>query len=106
VVDINNTSGIPVVIARFYAQWVESPPSQRLDQLLFQGVSIWDISDPNPPSDIPSEGDWNGLPQDRRIPAGAARTLQIQFGDSLQPGLYRVHIVFTGCQVTQSITLP
>jgi hypothetical protein len=104
--DIDNASGTPMVIARFYAQWVESPPSQRLDQLLLQGVSIWDTSDPNSPSDIPSEGAWKGSFLDRRLPAIGVRTLNIQFGDTLQPGLYQVYIVFTGCQVNQSVTLP
>lgn len=80
--------------------------SQRLDQLILQGVSIWDTSDPDAPSDIPSEGAWKGPLTNRMLPVGV-RTFTIQFGADLEPGDYQVHLVFgTGCQVNQSVTLP
>jgi hypothetical protein len=105
--DINSATGIPIVITRFFAQWVEAPSSQKLDQLFLGGVSIWDASDPDAPSDIPSEGAWKGSFLERTLPGSGVRNFKIQFGDALQPGVYQVHLVFnTGCQVNQSVTLP
>jgi hypothetical protein len=105
--DINSATGLPIVMTRFFAQWVESPSSQKLDQLFLEGVSIWDISDPDAPSDIPGEGAWKGSVPERTLPGSGTRNFRMQFGDALQPGVYQVHLVFnTGCQVNQSVTLP
>jgi hypothetical protein len=79
-------------------------PSQLLDQLFLNGVSIWNISDPDSPSDIPTEGNWNNA--DRTI-SGGAENFKMQFGIDLEPGVYNVHIGFdSGCRVTGSITIP
>jgi hypothetical protein len=81
--------------------------SQKLDQLFLQGVSIWNTSDPNAPSDIPSEGNWKGTVPERTLPGVGVGTFRIQFGNGLEPGLYEVHLVFDiGCQVQRSVTLP
>jgi hypothetical protein len=105
--DITNGASGSILITRFFAQWVESiPPAQSLDQLSLQGVSIWDRSDPNSPSDIPSEGAWKIPLSNRVIPVGV-RTFTIQFKNALEPGDYQVYLVFGGinCQVNQSVTV-
>jgi hypothetical protein len=105
--DITNGTSGPIVITQFFAQWLDSPPSQSLDRLSLQSVVIWNRSDPDAPSDIPSEGAWQGSLSDRMLPAMGVRAFTIQFGGTLQPGDYQVHLVFgTGCQVIQSVTLP
>jgi hypothetical protein len=83
-----------------YASWVAIPSSQRLDQIFLNGISVWNTSDPDAPSDIPTEGNWSGNVTDRTIPNGAVANLVIRFGDALQPTGYQIHLVFDiGCQV-------
>jgi hypothetical protein len=83
-----------------YTTWVAIPPSQRLDQVFLNGISVWNTSDPDSPSDFPAGGNWQGTVNDRTIQNGAVANLVIRFGDALQPTGYEVHIVFDiGCQV-------
>ena len=97
--DITNSSGGPVTIARLYANWDKTPISQKLDKLFLDGILIWNISDTTPPSDLPTEGGFvNGA--DLTVPHATTRNLLIQFQDPLQPFAYEVRIVFDiGCQV-------
>jgi len=98
--DITNNSGSTITINRLFAFWVKSPTSQKLDRLLLDGNLIWNISDTDSPSDIPTEGDWRGG-ADLTIPDATARNFVIQFQDDLQSSGYEVHVVFdTGCQVS------
>lgn len=98
-VDITNTSGAPIDIIRFFAYWVKSPASQRLDKLFLNTVEIWNSSDPHSPSDIPTEGNW--ISAALTIPGdGTPRNFVMEFQDPLQPTGYEIHIVFhIGCQV-------
>ena len=97
--DITNTSGATITITRFFAHWVEAPSSQRISRLFLNGVVVWNPSDPDSPTDIPTESNWLGG-ADLTIPVAATRTLLIEFGDNLQTTGYEVHIVFDiGCQV-------
>lgn len=115
--DITNTGGSPVTITRFFSYWVESPQSQKLDKLFFNSngnsVEIWNRSDPDSPSDIPSAGDGNWISAALTIPNdGIAKNFVVQFQEPLEPGTYDVHIVVydpsstVSCQVSGSITLP
>ena len=91
--DITNTSGSSITLTRFFAYWVELPSAQKIDRLLLNGTVIWNTSDPDSPSDIPTEGNWvNGA--DLIIPDGTTRNFVIEFSDNLQPTGYEVHIVF------------
>lgn len=98
-VNITNNHGSTITIDRFFAYWVKSPNSQKIDRLHLNSVIVWNTSDPNSPSDIPTEGNWlNGA--DLTIPNGATRTFLIEFSNDLQPTGYEVHLVFDiGCQV-------
>jgi len=97
--DITNNNGTPITINRFFAYWLKSPISQKIDKLFFNGPEIWNKSDPDSPSDLPTEGDWlNGA--DLTIPNATTRTLVIQFSNDLQSTGYEVHLVFDiGCRV-------
>ena len=98
-IDITNNSGNVITINRFFAYWVKTPQSQKLDRLLLDTDLIWNTSDSAPPSDIPTDGNWrSGI--SRSIPNSATRTLNIQFQDGLQATGYEAHIFFDiGCQV-------
>ncbi|HET9909001.1 MAG TPA: hypothetical protein VFQ23_20290, partial [Anaerolineales bacterium] len=75
---ITNTTGAPIAITRFFAYWVESPSSQKIDKLFLDTVEIWNRSDPNSPSDIPTEGNW--ISAALTIPGdGTAKDFLIQF---------------------------
>jgi hypothetical protein len=103
--NITNSSGIPISVEFLFAYWVESPSSQKLDRVFLDGVEIWNTSDPDSPSDIPNESNWNGA--SRIIPNGIVGNLVLRFQDPLQAGNYQVHVVFDiGCRVTGSLTIP
>ena len=109
--DITNTSGIDITIDRVYTIWVESSPNQKLDQLSLDGnPPIWNTSDPDSPSDLPSEGggSWPGAGSTRTIANATSRNLVILFQELVGAGTYEVHIVFNAipCQVTRSVNLP
>lgn len=97
--DITNDSGGTVIINRFFAYWVKSPTSQKLDRLSLNGNLLWNTSDNDSPSDIPSEGNWIGG-ADRTILHAETLNFVARFQNDLQPTGYEVHIVFDiGCQV-------
>jgi|SRR5688572_5807403 len=104
---ITNSSVATITINRLFTYWVELPTSQKLDKLFHNGFLVWNTSDNDSPSDIPTEsGFMSGA--DLTVPGGATRTFVIQFLNDLQPGGYEVHIVFDviSCQVSGSVTLP
>ena len=97
--DITNNNGSAITINRFFAYWVELPTSQKIDKLLLNGIVIWNTSDPDSPSDIPTEGNWIGG-ADLTIPDASTRNFLVEFSDPLLAIGYEVHIVFDiGCQV-------
>lgn len=96
--DITNNNGSDITINRFFAYWVKSPISQKIDRLFLNGVEIWNKSDPDSPSDVPTEGNWLGG-ADLTILNGATENFLIQFPNVVQP-TSEVHLVFDiGCQV-------
>ena len=98
--DITNNDTSTITINRFFAYWVDSPNAQKISRLFLNSLMIWNTSDPDSPSDIPTEGNWaNGA--DLTIPNGTTRTFLIVFSNLMQPPL-EVHIVFdppVSCQV-------
>jgi hypothetical protein len=97
--NITNNEPNPITISRFFAYWVKTPQSQKLDRLILDGNPIWNTSDNDSPSDIPSEGNWIGSAS-RTIPAGATGNFLIRFQDNLQSTGYEIHIFFdVNCQV-------
>lgn len=97
--DITNNHGKGVSIDSLFAYWVKTPQSQKLDKLILDTDVLWNTSDSDSPSDIPTEGNWKtGV--NRTIPNAATRTLNIQFQDGLQSTGYEVHVYFNiGCQL-------
>lgn len=96
---ITNNSGSPVTINRVFVYWEKTTTSQKLDRLLINGASIWNISDNDSPSDIPTEGNFqNGA--NLTIPNATPYNFVVHFQDDLIPTGYEVHVFFdSGCQV-------
>ena len=96
---ITNNNGSQITINRFFAYWVKSPQSQKLDRLSLNGNLIWNTSDSFSPSDIPSEGNWINSAS-RSIPDATGQTFLIQFQNDMLSVGYEAHIVFdVGCQL-------
>jgi hypothetical protein len=96
--NITNNSGGDITIDRFFAYWVKSPPSQKVDRLLLSGVVLWNTSDNDSPTDITSDQWINGA--NRTIVNTETRNFVVRFLNDLQATGYEVYIVFnTGCQV-------
>ena len=105
--DIANINVAPITIASFHADWVKVAASQKLSKIFLGGTNeIWNIADNTPPSDIPTEGNWNSA--SRTISGnGAVGNLIVQFQDPLEPGNYQLQITFdNGCQVAGSFSVP
>jgi hypothetical protein len=101
-VAITNNSAGDIAINRFFAYWVKTPQSQKLDRLELDADLLWNTSDSDTPSDIPAEGSWrSGV--NFTINSTATRTLLVQFQNDLQSTGYEVHIFFdiggTTCKV-------
>jgi len=100
--DITNNSGAPITITQFFSYWVDSPASQKIDELFLNGASIWNTSDPDSPTDFPSEG--GGGFSGATIPDATTYTFDVIFSNNLQaPGsMYVIFNTSTPCQVTRS----
>lgn len=97
--DFTNNSGSAITINRFFANWVKTPTSQKLDRLILNGTLIWNTSDVDTPTDIPAEGNWISS-ADRTIGVGATENFVVRFQNDLQPTGYEIHVFFDiGCQV-------
>lgn len=100
--DITNNSSGDIFINRLFANWEKLSPQQKLDNLLLDGVFLWNTSDNFPPSDFPAEGPggtWPSTDADRTILAVQTRNFVLRFQENLQLR-YKVHIVFNiACQV-------
>jgi len=97
--NITNNSGSPVTINRVFAYWEKTATSQKLDRLFLNGISIWNISDTDSPSDIPTEGKFQAG-ADLTIPNATSYNFVVHFQDDLIPTGYEVHVFFdSGCQV-------
>ena len=83
----------------FFAYWVKTPTSQKLDKLFLNGIQVWNISDTTSPSDIPTEGNWMGG-ANLTIPDATTQNFVVRFQNDLQPAGYEIHLIFDiGCQV-------
>ena len=97
--NITNGGSADIIVNRFFSYWMKNQTSQKLDMLLLDTDLIWNTSDSDTPSDIPTEGNWRSG-ANLTIPAAGTRTLFVQFQDDLEATGYEVHLVFDiGCQV-------
>jgi hypothetical protein len=105
--NITNNSVSDTSIDSIHIEWVEFP-SQNVTQITLAGSVLFFASDPDEPSDLPSELPWAGG-ADLSLPAGTPKTLIIEYINNLQNGTYNVDVAFPAplnCQVHGSLTLP
>ncbi len=100
---ITNNGATLVTITRIYIIWPDTPVAQMVSEVKFNGVTIVNASDPQPPSDYPSEKNWKGIQSDRELAASDSKLLELLFGDDLQSGGYSITVTFdNGCTLTES----
>jgi hypothetical protein len=100
---ITNNGGAVVTIVGININWIDTPESQMVKEVKFNGVTIINSSDPLPPSDYPSERIWTGTESDRALADADPKLLELLFEESLQPSGYSITITFdNGCTMTES----
>jgi len=103
---ITNNHGNPVSLTDLHIVWVKVSPSQKLAKVLLNGDVSWNTSDPEPPSDIPTESNWKASAI-LTIPDAAAWSFAAQFQGPLEAGNYSIDIVLDiGCKVQASFSIP
>ncbi len=101
-ITISNPSPSPVYIASLQASWVDSP-AQQLESILMDTVTIWDTTDGDPPTDIPTEGAWAVADGSRQINGNSATILWFFFKKVLVVNPATDNVVVrlnNGCVVT------
>ncbi|MBI5352095.1 MAG: hypothetical protein HZB50_05610 [Chloroflexi bacterium] len=100
---ITNNGSTLVTITSLNVNWPDTPVSQMLTEVKFNSVTIVNSSDPQPPSDFPSERNWTGTQSDRELAVSASKLLVLLFGDNLQSSGYSITVTFdNGCTLNES----
>jgi hypothetical protein len=100
---ITNNGGALVTITGINANWPDTPESQGVKEVKFNGVTIVNADDPLPPSDFPSEKNWTGTQGDRELGASDSKLLVLLFTDDLQVSGYSLTVTFdNGCMLSKS----
>jgi len=102
-ITITNNGGTLVTITSISVNWPDTPISQNVKEVKFNGVTIVNSSDPQPPSDYPSESNWTGAEGDRELAASDSKLFELLFQDNLQSSGYSITITFdNGCTLNKS----
>ncbi len=100
---ITNNGSTLVTITAINVNWPDTPISQDIKEVKFDGVTIVNSTDPEPPSEYPAERNWTGAQSDRELAASDSQLLEFLFQDNLQPSGYSVTITFdNGCVINES----
>jgi hypothetical protein len=100
---ITNNGGTLVTITGINVNWPATPESQMVNEVKFGDVTIADSSDPQSPSDYPSERNWTGTQSDRELAASDSKLLALLFGYNLQSNGYSITVTFdNGCTLSES----
>ncbi|MGH2523572.1 MAG: protein kinase domain-containing protein, partial [Anaerolineales bacterium] len=102
--NVQNNGPAIVTLTTLEASWPDLPPQQRLEAVVWGGITIASPNDNQPPSSLPAEMDWLGTPADRELGPGASTVLQLQFNELLLPIGYSVTLTFdNGCTLAANI---
>jgi hypothetical protein len=102
-ITITNNGDALVTITGVNANWPDTPESQSVSEIKFNGVTIVNADDPLPPSDYPAEKNWTGVQSDLELAASESKLLVLLFSDDLQANGYSVNVTFdNGCTVSES----
>lgn len=100
---ITNNGSTLSTITGIIVNWADTPESQAVNEIKFNGASIINSSDPLPPSDYPSERIWTGTQSDLELAASESKLLVLLFQDDLQTSGYSITITFDSvCTVSES----
>jgi hypothetical protein len=100
---ITNNGSTLVTITGINVNWPDEPVSQGMSQITFNGVTIVNADDPQPPSDYPSEKNWSGTQSDLELAPSNSVQLVLLFSDDLQASGYSITVTFdNGCSVNGS----
>ncbi|MBL8102968.1 MAG: hypothetical protein JNM02_10590 [Anaerolineales bacterium] len=100
---ITNTGSTLVTITAINVNWPDTPMSQDIKEVKFEGVTIVNSTDPEPPSKYPAERNWTGAQSDRELVASDSQLLEFLFQENLQTSGYSVTITFdNGCMINES----
>lgn len=100
---ITNNGSTLVTITSINVNWPDTPSSQAVSEIKFNGVTIVNSNDPLPPSDYPSENNWTGTQSDLELAASESKLLVLLFQDNLQANGYSITVTFdNGCTVGES----
>ena len=92
---LSNIGSQDLTITSLTIDWVDSPPSQRLQTITLNNVTIWSGAD-NSPNTFISSG-WSGSAGDRTISGGQSKTMRVSFKKTVRSP-NTVTITFnTGC---------
>jgi hypothetical protein len=98
------TGALPATITSIAVNWNDIPSSQKLQSVSFKVTQIWSGNDNNPPTFLPSEGNWIGTSGDRLLNPPETKILQFEFFQSLATPFssYSVAVSFdNGCVVSR-----
>jgi hypothetical protein len=99
--DVTNAGPLAATLIRLSATWVDDPSSQALRRIELSGLQIFSGTDPDSPSTLPDERNWDGAPADRQFGPNSSRDLRLEFREPLAPGAYSLTLEFdNGCSVT------
>jgi len=100
---ITNNGSTLVTITSINANWPDTPESQSVSEIKFNGVTIVHANDPQPPSDYPSEKNWDGVQSDLELSASESKLLELLFEENLETNGYSITVTFdNGCTVSES----
>jgi hypothetical protein len=100
---ITNNGSTLVTITGINVNWPDTPESQTVNEVKFNSVTIVNSSDPQPPSDYPSEKNWTGTQSDRELAVSESKLLVLLFQDNLQASGYSITITFdNGCTLSEN----
>lgn len=100
---ITNNGGSVVVITGISVNWPDDPLSQMVEKVELGGVVIVNASEPEPPSDFPSERNWTGTENDLTLGASDSKLLALFFLEDLQAGGYSLTVDFdNSCSLSES----
>lgn len=100
---ITNNGSTLVTIAGINVNWPDTPESQAVNEIKFNGMVIINSSDPLPPSDYPSERNWTGTQFDLELASFDSKLLVLLFQDGLQTSGYSISVTFdNGCTLNES----
>lgn len=92
-----------VTITGISVNWPDTPISQSISTITFNGATIINSSDPLPPSDYPSEKNWTGTQSDRELAVAESKLLILLFTEDLQSSGYSITVTFdNGCTLSES----